>query len=441
MRYAICLAATSAILAVANDAVAQARPAIRQLGTVEAKSKEPLGSANSVRPLSGGRLLVNDVARRRVLLFDGALSGFTVVADSTSATANAYSGRIGGLIAYRGDSSLFVDPTSMSMLVIDASGKIARVMSVPRSEDAGLLGGAIGGAAFDSKGRLVYRGALRRRMGGPPPSGGGLPVIPEPPDSAPIFRVDLQTRKVDTIGYIKTPKIKLDITRDSNGGINVTTQLNPLPIVDDWAILSDGSLAIVRGRDYHVDFTGADGTRLSAAKIPFEWQRLTDDDKVAFIDSVKAARERMGANAPVVAGVPSPQPGAGGAPGQGGAQVFVFGGPGGAGAADGPPRGGSGAPNAPQVNFVAPSELPDYKPAFFSGAVRADNDGNLWIRTIPTAAVAGGPVYDIVNRRGQLVERVQIPVGRTIVGFGADGTVYMSGRDDGVGFVERARMR
>ena len=30
---------------------------------------------------------------------------------------------------------LFVDPQSLSMLVIDATGKVARVMSVPRSDD------------------------------------------------------------------------------------------------------------------------------------------------------------------------------------------------------------------------------------------------------------------------------------------------------------------
>ena len=73
----------------------------------------------------------------------------------------------------------------------------------------------------------------------------------------------------------------------------------------------------------------------------------------------------------------------------------------------------------PQVKFVAPSELPDYKPVFLNGFVRADVDGNVWIRTIPTKAIAGGPVYDVVNRKGELVERVQIPVGRTIAGFGA----------------------
>ena len=42
----------------------------------------------------------------------------------------------------------------------------------------------------------------------------------------------------------------------------------------------------------------------------------------------------------------------------------------------------------PQMNFVAPSELPDYKPVFLNGFVRADLDGNVWIRTIPTKPIA-----------------------------------------------------
>ena len=96
---------------------------------------------------------------------------------------------------------------------------------------------------------------------------------------------------------------------------------------------------------------------------------------------------------------------------------------------------------APQVSFVSPSELPDYKPAFFAGAVRADMDGNLWIRTIPTQKIEGGPVYDVVNRKGELVERVQVPAGRTIVGFGPGGAVYLAGREGDRFILERARVR
>jgi hypothetical protein len=93
------------------------------------------------------------------------------------------------------------------------------------------------------------------------------------------------------------------------------------------------------------------------------------------------------------------------------------------------------------VNFVDPSELPDYKPAFFAGSLRVDSRGNLWIRTIPTKAFPGGPVYDVIDRQGALVERVQIPEGRTIVGFGPGDTVYLSVREGRVSYLEKASIR
>jgi len=156
----------------------------------------------------------------------------------------------------------------------------------------------------------------------------------------------------------------------------------------------------------------------------------------------------MGANAPMIA-TPGggqqvvqgggPPPGAG----MGEQRIMVFGGPPGG---DGG-RGRGNAPaggmqmSAPQLKFVEPSELPDYKPVFLNGFVRADMDGNVWIRTIPTKAIAGGPVYDVVNRKGELVERVQIPVNRTIAGFGPGGAVYLMTRDGMTTKLEKATLR
>ena len=78
---------------------------------------------------------------------------------------------------------------------------------------------------------------------------------------------------------------------------------------------------------------------------------------------------------------------------------------------------------------------------FLNGLVRADNDGNVWVRTIPTKAIAGGPVYDVINRKGELVQRVQIPANRTIVGFGVGGTVYLTSRDGQVTKIEKATLQ
>ena len=462
MKRATRIVISIAYTAVAATAAAQSAPAgagkgldlppIRQLGAVSATVQEKLGNVSSIRPLSDGRVLVNEPQSRRVLLFDATLQNFTIVADSTPATNNAYGGRFAGLVAYRSDSTLFVDPQSLSMLVLDPAGKVARVMSVPNAQDAMAFAGPLGTGGVDPQGRLVYRAAPRFDFrGGPPGGAGGPPRIPEIPDSALILRIDLATRKLDTLGYIRTPKVKMNMTQDENGRIMMTSEINPLPVVDEWAMTPDGSVAFVRGRDYHIDWVGPDGTRTSSAKIPFEWQRLSDEDKVAFIDSVKAARERMGANAPMAM---TPGGGqqvvAGGPPAGGGGEqrVMIF--SGGATAGEGAGR-GRGAPGQaspggmpmtpPQMKFVDPSELPDYKPVFLTGFVRADTEGNVWIRTLPTKAIAGGPVYDVVNRKGELVERVQIPSGRTISAFGPGGVVYLTSRDGQVTKLEKATVR
>ena len=53
----------------------------------------------------------------------------------------------------------------------------------------------------------------------------------------------------------------------------------------------------------------------------------------------------------------------------------------------------------------------------------------------------GQPVYDIVNKQGVIVDRVQIPAFRTIAGFGP-GLVYMAVKDSaGVVHLEKARIR
>jgi hypothetical protein len=75
-----------------------------------------MASVSQVRALPGGRVLVHDLTGRRLLLFDSTFKNFTVIADTTSATANAYGSRLGGLISARDDTSLFVDPTSTALL-------------------------------------------------------------------------------------------------------------------------------------------------------------------------------------------------------------------------------------------------------------------------------------------------------------------------------------
>jgi hypothetical protein len=430
---------------VAAAPLAAQAPAVRLINAPDAQSKPVFGVVPLVRVLPNGALLVNDVQKRQLTLLDQCLCNGTVIADSVSGTATSYGTRGGGLIAYVGDSSLFVDPAGLSMFVIDPAGKIARVASVPRSQDAGAIGtNGVTNPGLDAKGRLVYRAnltlvrstnAVQAARG----SGNGAPAFtpPEFPDSQAIVRVDLATRKLDTAAFFKIPRTKMK-TEQTDRGISMTSETNPMPVVDDWAVLADGSIAVVRGQDYHVDFIDANGAVSSSTKLPFDWQRLDDDAKVAVIDSAKKAFETAraaAANAP--AGSPTTAQPGDGAP----RMVFnmsVGGGDGGGGvgqrimAGGGLPGGAMGS-----VSFVSPADLPDYRPAFSAGSARGDADGNLWIRTSASRPGVAGSIYDVVSRKGELIDRVQIPAGRQIVGFGKGGAVFMLARDASGSWIER----
>jgi hypothetical protein len=419
------------------------RPPLRPLGPALATS-DAMGAVAAVQALPGGRLLVNDPAKRRVVLLDSTLKEVAVVADTTAATRNAYGGQNGGLIPFRGDSALFVDPQSLSMLVIDPAGKVVRIMAAPRANDVFfLLGGPMGNPGFDAKGRLVYR--MMGGMRGGPRAPGQPTTPPVLPDSVPIVRYDLTARKLDTAVFVKVYAPKFNVVQTDGGGMRMSSYINPLPEVDDWAILPDGTIAIVR-KDYHVDFVDADGKRTSAPKIPFEWQRLTDSMKVSIIDSSKAAFERMRAAGPgagpggnqivVSAGPGGPPPG--GAPGGAVPMIVIREDGGGAPPRRGPAAGERRAEGPPPMSFVQPSELPDYRPAFSNGSVRADAEGKLWVRII-SPKPASGPEYDVIDRTGKLVDRVVLPAGTTIAGFAPGGIVYLGVRDASGVRVVRAR--
>ncbi|HEY6109125.1 MAG TPA: hypothetical protein VIV56_09510 [Gemmatimonadales bacterium] len=458
------LLSTAAPLALAAALRAQSAPAaapatppppVRQIGAVTAVSHDSLLAVTSAVEIAGGRVYVNDILGHRVLLYDSTLSHPVVAADSDASSPNAYGSRPGTLIPFRGDSALFITPASLSMLVLDPAGRVARVMAMPPAGNGlpALLGSIFGTPGFDARGRLVYFAPMRmnfQRRGVPGAEGGG-PITLQPPDSAFVVRFDLASRTLDTAAAIHIPRNRTTVTRDDRGAMHASLTALPPATVDDWAVTSDGRLAIVRGLDYHVDWLDAAGAWSATGRLPFPWERLTDEAKAALIDSVAVAMQtamdsmaaRMargegpGANGQVRVGAGS---GAVPAGGTGGGSVMIFAAPGG----DGPGGGAGGPPrtmqmSAPTVVKASPADVPDYRPAFGQGAVRADREGNLWIRT--STVIDGRPVYDVVNARGELVDRVQLPAFRTIAGFGP-GVVYLGVRDEaGNMHLERARMR
>ena len=439
-----------ALVAAPTTLAAQQKVPVMALSPVAAKSLDTFGAILNVRQLPNGSVLVNDAGRRRLLMLDPTLAKTTVIIDSTAGTSNSYGPRPTPLIAYLGDSSLFVDAASSSLLVIDPFGKVARVMSAPKPGDLRFLGG--GQAYTDDKGRLLYRGAMvmqqNRNLN---PGERAAPM--QPPDSAPILRADFDTRMVDTEGRVKLSNgTRMNIEQGADGKMNMKMTINPVQTIDDWTVLSDGSLAFVRGQDYHVDIVDAkSGEVAHGSKLPFDWKRLTDDDKQKLIDSARVANENA-QKAAAAAGTNGNGtfqmggPPGGGLPGGGGGEVRVVmmardGGGGGGATVGGADVGGmaGGRPmqmGAPKFEFPPLKEIADYYPAIRAGAAKADLEGNVWILTTTTAQSTGGElVYDVINKKGELFQRVRLPVGRSVAGFGKGGVVYLQSGDRTNGFI------
>jgi hypothetical protein len=385
-----------------------------------------------VREVSGSKLLVNDGGRRQLKLLDSTLATPTVILDSAAGGSRSYGPQASSLVRYRGDSSLFADYDSRTLLVLDGSGQVTRATALPVAFDFWAI--LRTGGFTDDKGRIVYRAQspVRTALAPPDPSTGkSQSSIAQPPDSIEILRADLELRRTDTLGRLRQMAGGFSLVPSTSADLpdRIKRLVNPLTMVDDWATLSDGTIAIVRGHDYHVDWIHPDGAKSSTTKMPFDWKRLSDDDKQKLIDSARAANDAIGPQAAAfpmeeLTGIrimPNMQ-GMGRGGGAGGGQrreAFL-----------------------PIIEYVTPKDMVDYYPPIRRYSSMADVDGNLWI--LPTTSAQskqGELVYDVVNPKRGLFQRVRVPLGRSIAGFGKGGSVYLLSGDRTTGFyLERTRL-
>ena len=379
---------------------------IIDLPAPSARATSTLGGVLGVRQVAGGGVIVNDAGVKQVKLFDSSLSFVSVLRDSIAGTSTSYGRQRVPMIPYLGDSTVFADVDAGSALVVAPNGQTAHAIA-PTSQEMiwGLTGTFSKG--FDARGRFYFQGTIRTN----PMIGLERANIP---DSGLIIRADLDARKEDTIARIKATGSTRLMGRVGNGPVRFSVE--PVPLTDGWAVLSDGTVGILRGRDYHVDWIHPDGSISSTAKLPFDWKRLTDEDKQRIIDSIRTA---TAAKNELVESRPAPQPSGDQTPGARRQQP-------------------ADAPRGPQfpMEYVAPDlkTIFDFVPPIRVGAVNADLDGNMWILPATSAQSKNGElIYDVVNPKGDF-HRVRLPVGRVIVGFGKGGVIYMVNGDKTNGF-------
>jgi hypothetical protein len=509
------------LLVLASSASAQAsKIPVRQLPAPTTSTPAQFTTLNSIRHLSNGRVLVADPAKRLVWMYDANLQNPVIVIDSVAGKSNSYGSGLGALIPFAGDSTLFVDRSANIFLVLAPDGSVARVMPLPPGAAANYLTPTLG-ATFSPAFGVMFRapaamvnalksgapssgmpaelaaraaavggGDIRMSMtsavggsmntlsmclppGAPPPGPNDGPVTVKTEDTAYVMSMDAKTRALDPLTSFVVGSTVRTCTTTS---MSSTSGAGLYPVFDQWAAAADGSIAILRAREYRLDFFNADRSITPGPRLPFDWKKNDDNEKQRLVDSVNASRRKLyeervaqrAKDSATVANGGTIAPVAGrGAPGAGGAGGDVMvtsmsvGGAGGGGRGalpagvtggtrtvigpDGQPMTvSSGIPPMPQPPAVADvNEIPDYMPAVFGStqSFYGDADNNFWIRTRPGGSTAGMPTFDIINRKGELIDRVQLPEGRTVVGFGKGGFVYMVARDAGMAKLEKTKVR
>jgi hypothetical protein len=382
----------------------------RTFGAPTAIASEPFWNIASVRELSDGRVLVaqrgpmNGMARAmmssalnalntrcgrsgrgaaaldsafspeaptaRIVLFDAKLTHSTLIGHAGTGV-NDYN-QPQALYATLGDSTIVLDEGRSDFLIIDPAGKVVGSRPVPGGSSALA---ALGGFAVDHSGRLLYQPreqVMRQTAAG---MEGGTP------DSLPIVAFDPKTGGTMPVAHVRVMGTS-SLMEMTPGKMTSRVKMVPFPVIDDWVMMPDGTLAIIRGTDLHIDWIAPDGKIRSTPPIPYARHAVTDSDKVAFLRQSHMA-DSIVKNMAVSSMM--------------------------------------------TIVRVDPDSFPRFKPPFATRGALAASDGTIWLpaRIISPAAPSG---YYVIGPDGKIRELVHLPAGQRLVGFGK-GVIYVAYND------------
>jgi hypothetical protein len=252
----------------------------------------------------------------------------------------------------------------------------------------------IGGAAprfTDARGRLYWLG---QPFG--PATGDGPP---KSADSVPVVRYDRASKKTDSIAWVRVPKNNVQ-TSGSSGNMQVRIGMaNPYQPRDEWAVLPDGRVAVLRSPEYRVDWYGPNG-RSSSAPIAYEKLKFTEAHKAQWRESRKQQTSMMVT--------------------MNNGQRSVRTGP-------------------PPADLPDPGDWPEILPPFIDNAAFVAPNGMIWVNRT-RAANDDTPDFDVIDPTGKVAMRVQLPAKTRLVGLG-NGTVYATRTDeDDLQYLQRYRL-
>jgi len=369
------------VLALPAGLRGQERLPERRLLNPDAKFAESFDELGALRELTGGRVLLIDRGARAVLLADFTHGTQTPIGRNGQGPGEyQYPGE---LVALPGDSTLISDRFNRRFLVVGPDGRLGKTIPFPD-----VLSGPAEARGADPQGRIFFQGS---------PFNGPDADLKTIPDSVPLLRWDRSRGALDTLTRVKIPSLNINASGGPNSRM-VMIRPQPYSLLDEWAVGWDGTIAIARVGDFHVEWWSGTGW-VSGRPIAYAPIRVTDEDKDAFLKALQNSRGRIVIN-------------------QGGSG----------------PRDAKGPPPPAAADFV----WPQTKPPFVERNSFVTPEGQFWVRRT-TEARDSTPSYDLFDRQGTPIGRVLLQPGRRVVGMGR-GVVYVALTDeDGLQWLERYR--
>lgn len=380
----------SGLLASASPLLAQTVPT-RTLAKPDAEYSEPFTQIAGVRELKDGRVIVIDPRDKTVQAVD-LKAGSAVKLGREGSGPGEYAMPM-RLLTLSNDTSGVVDMLNNRILLINPNATVGGFVDLNVPAPAGRGDGRGPGmmmvgnnmpTASDAKGRMYAQGMPFKIVDG----------VPSQVDSVPMTRWDRATSKRDTLAYLKLPAGASQVSGGRSGGrSNVSIRVGggpPFTGADQMAIAPDGRLAIVHHEPYSVEYINDAGQRTRGQPIKYDRIKVSEGHKAEWRERQRSTTMMMMTN----------------------------------------DNGRRSASMVPNNNVQDPENWGgEYMPPFLSGnnTVTFSNDGYLWISR--TGPAGQPPTFDLIDRAGNVAQRVVLPKKARLLGFG-NGAVYVARVDE-----------
>lgn len=338
--------------------------------------EESFSRIKNVLGLADGRVVVPDATEKKLVLLDFTNQRATPLSRTGSGPTEFQTP--GGVYRGRGGAALVYDQNQRRFLRIEGNGSVAGAVSLPTSPTSMSVSDR-GPDQFvpDTLGNVVSQTSTMQ-----------------------TGQIESRLMRFDGDGAERElAKLTMPASRDVGGstpGVSMR-QLVRFSPADVWAVAPDGWVAVVSAAPYRVRWIPPAGSEVQGPALPFTPLPVTKEDR-------DAARTTTTNRPPATVTTRGPN----------GDRVVPM------------PR-----PNVEPL-------FADTKPAFGTQVPQIDPTGRIWIER--HVAHGAAPLYDVIDRRGNLVDRIVFPMGTRLGGFGP-GVLYAVRTDeDDLLYVQRYRM-